>query len=125
VTDKVITISTGSYELNDITDFIYNKLQDYNLEKTFKIQCNNNTFQVEITTTLESVYFIKERSFGQLFDFHHRVLEPHPTKTYRSDQTVNILIINTILLECNINSGSYVDNTRYMSSALKFRLGIK
>jgi len=89
--DKVITIPTGSYELNDITDFIYNKLKDYNLENTFKIQSNYNTLQVEITTMRDSVYFIKERSVGQLFGFHQKVLEPHPTKTYRSDQTVNIL----------------------------------
>jgi len=82
--------------LNDITDFIYNKLKDYNLENTFKIQSYNNTLQVEITTIRESVYFNKERSF---------------TKTYRSDQTVNILKINTIRLEYNIISGSYVDNT--------------
>jgi len=26
------------YELNDIADFIYNKLKDYNLENTFKIK---------------------------------------------------------------------------------------
>jgi len=56
--DKVITIPTGSYELNDITDFIYNKLKDYTLENTFKIQSNNNTLQVEITTMRKSVYFI-------------------------------------------------------------------
>jgi len=54
----------------------------------------------------ESVYFNKERTVGQLFGFHRKVLEPHPTKTYRSDQTVNILKINTIRLECNIISGS-------------------
>jgi len=59
----------------------------------------------------ESVYFNKERSVRQLFGFHQKVLEPHPTKTYRPDQTVNILHINTIRLECNIISGSYVDNT--------------
>jgi len=105
--DKVIRNLTGSYELNDITDFIYNKLKDYSLENTFKIQSNNNTLQVEITTMRESVYFYKERSVGQLFGF----LEPHPTKTYRSDQTVNILKINTIRLECDIISGSYVDST--------------
>jgi len=58
-----------------------------------------------------SVYFNMERSVGQLLGFHQKVLEPHPTKTYRSDHTVNILKINTISLECNIISGSYVDNT--------------
>jgi len=94
--DNVITIPAGSYELNDITDFIYNKLKD--LENTFKIQSINNTLQVEITTMLESVYFNKENTAGQLFGFHQKVLEPHPTKTYRSDLTVNILKINTIRL---------------------------
>jgi len=59
----------------------------------------------------ESVYFNKERSVGQLFGFHQKVLEPHSTKFFRSDQTVNILKINTIRLECNIIFGSYVDNT--------------
>jgi len=68
--DKVITIATGSHELNDISDFIYNKLKDYNLENTFKVQSNNNTLQVEITTMRESVYFNKERSVGQVFGFH-------------------------------------------------------
>jgi len=42
---KVIRIPTGSYELNDITDLIYNKLKVYNLENTFKIKSNNNTLQ--------------------------------------------------------------------------------
>jgi len=92
--------------LNDITDFIYNKLKLHNLENTFKIQSNNNTLQVEITTMRESVYFNKKRSVGQRSGFHQKVLEPHPTKTYRLDQTVNILKINTIRLECNIISGS-------------------
>jgi len=90
IDDNVIKIPTGSYELDDITDFIYNKLKDYYLKNTFKIQSNNNTLQVEITTMRESVYFNKERSVGQLFGFHQKVLEPHSTKTYRSDQTVNI-----------------------------------
>jgi len=43
VGDNVITILTGSYGLNDITDYIYNKLKGYNLEKTFKNQSTNNT----------------------------------------------------------------------------------
>jgi len=44
----------------------------------------------------ESVYFNKERSIGQLFDFHQKVQQPHHTKNYRSDQTVNILKINSM-----------------------------
>jgi len=36
--------------LLQFTDFIFNKLKDYNLENRFKIQSNNNTLQVEKTT---------------------------------------------------------------------------
>jgi len=103
IDDNVIKISTGSYELDDITDFIYNKLKNYKLENTFKVQSNNNTLQVEITTMRESVYFNKERPVGQLFGFHQ--------KFHQTDQTLNILKINTIRLECNMISGLYVDNT--------------
>jgi len=44
-------------------------------------------------------------------DFHQKVLEPHPTKTYRPDQTVNILKSNAIRLQFNIIRGSYVGRT--------------
>jgi len=54
------------------------------------------------------VSWCKKRSVGQLLGFHQKVLQPHPTKIYRLDQTVNILKINTIRLKCNISSGSNV-----------------
>jgi len=38
--DKVIQLSIGSYELNDIYDFLKNKLKDYDLEKTFQVESN-------------------------------------------------------------------------------------
>jgi len=94
LTSLKLSIYINSYELNDITDFIYNKLKDYNHEKTFKIQSNKNKLQVEITTMRESVYFNKEKSVGQLFGFHQKVLQPHPTKLYRSHQTEKIIKIN-------------------------------
>jgi len=43
--DKVIQLPIGSYELNDIYDFLKNKLKDYDLEKTFQMESNNNTFK--------------------------------------------------------------------------------
>jgi len=41
--DKVTQLPIGSYELNDIYDFLKNKLKDYDLEKTFQMEGNNNT----------------------------------------------------------------------------------
>jgi len=43
--DKVIQLPIGSYELNDIYDFLKNKLKDYDLEKTFQMESNNNKFK--------------------------------------------------------------------------------
>jgi len=59
---------------------------------------------------LESFYFYKEISVGQLFGFYQRVPEPHPTRTCRSDEAVKILKTNTIRLECSRSSASYVGN---------------
>jgi len=61
---KVIQLPIGSYELNDIYDFLKNKLKDYDLEKTFQIVSNNNTLQVHITTTEEPIYFNRNNSIG-------------------------------------------------------------
>jgi len=43
--DKVIQLPIGSYELNDIYDFLKNKLKVYDLEKTFQMESNNNILQ--------------------------------------------------------------------------------
>jgi len=55
--DKKIQLPIGSYELNDIYDFLKNKLKDYDLEKTFQMESNNNTLQGHITTTKVPIYF--------------------------------------------------------------------
>jgi len=108
--DKVIQLPIGSYELNDIYDFLKNKLKDYDLEKTFQMESNNNTLQVHITTTKEPIYFNRNNSIGQLLGFNKKIIYPDLKKTYISDQPVNILKINTIRLVCNIVSGSYIDS---------------
>jgi len=63
--DKVIQLPIGSYELNDIYDFLKNKLKDYDLEKTFKwrviithfkfiLQLPRNLFILLETTPLDN-----------------------------------------------------------------------
>jgi len=59
--DKVNQLPIGPYELNDIYDFLKNKLKDYDLEKTF-----------HITTTKEPIYFNRNNSIGQLLGFNKK-----------------------------------------------------
>lgn len=108
--NKVIEIPVGSYEFEDITKYIFNKLKEYKLDDSVRIECNLNTFQVQVVTKNETVYFNHERTVGQLFGFNKRKLRPHNDEIYNSDNPINILKINSIRLECNIISGSYVGN---------------
>lgn len=110
VGDKVIEIPMGSYEFDDITKYIINKLKEFDLHNSIKIECNTNTLQVQVITKNQTIYFNHERSIGKLFGFNKRKLRPHENEIYISDSPVNILKINSIRLECNIISGSYVGN---------------
>jgi len=74
--DKVIQLPKGSYELNDIYDFLNNKLKDYDLEKTFQMESINNTLQVHITTTKELIYFNRNNSIAQLLGFNKKIIYP-------------------------------------------------
>jgi len=70
--DKVIQLPIGSCELNDIYDFLKNKLKDYDLEKTFQMENNNNTLQVHITSTKEPIYFNRNNSIGKWLGFNKK-----------------------------------------------------
>ena len=91
-------IPTGSYELNEI-DRMLRKSMGANI----KILANTNTLQTIILCTL-AIDFSKPDSIGPLLGFGKRKLAPG---TNESENTVNILNVNTISVECNVASGSY------------------
>lgn len=112
IDDKTIKIPIGSYELDDIVNIIYSEMKKQSIENTLTIKSNSNTLQVEITTAKFPIYFNKKNSIGGLFGFSkNTVLSPNSNHTYISELPVNIMKINTIRIECNIISGSYVNNT--------------
>ena len=79
-----------------------------NVKGKLKIQSNYNTLQTYIESSTDTILFDKERSIGTLLGFSKRVLKPG--EEHKSDKTVDITKINTILVECNIVSGSYINN---------------
>ena len=104
--DNIINIPVGSYELADIASTISDLYEATN--KGFvDIKANYNTLQTEIMSHSEKIYFDKPNSIGTLLGFSKRVLEPKIT--YTSDNPISITKINTISIECNIITGSYIN----------------
>lgn len=118
--DFVIEIPIGSYELDDIANYLYSELNKRATTTTttttvrsgehmLALYANNNTLK-SMLLAKEKVYFNKERSVGSLLGFSKRELKPNVLHT--SDLPVNINKVNAIRIECNIITGSY-SNTNH------------
>lgn len=122
-----IEIPTGSYEISDLQKYLRKVLGDKRGEKetdiettaSFKnaplnikhnvlitIESNNNTLKSEIKCS-KDIDFTPSDSIGPLLGFKNRKLSRYQSHT--SDNTVNILKVNTINIECNIITSSYVN----------------
>lgn len=106
--DHVIEIPVGSYEFSDISDFIVQKYKKLSNDGKLVIQANYNTLQTYIKCSTDTIYFDKERSIGSLLGFSKKILNKN--KEYKSDKTIDITKTNTILVDCNIVSGSYIND---------------
>lgn len=106
--NHVIEIPIGSYEFSDIADFIITKYKKLKGNGKLNIQSNYNTLQTYIESTTDTIFFDKERTVGSLLGFSKQVLKSG--EEHKSDKTIDITKINTILIECNIVSGSYINN---------------
>jgi hypothetical protein len=104
---NVIEIPIGSYELTDIAKLISDEYEQYN-KGVVEIKANYNTLHTEIKSSTENIYFDKERTIGSLLGFSKRVL--YPEKQEQSDDPIKITNLNSIMVECNIISGSYINN---------------
>lgn len=98
-----IEIPVGVYEIKDIRDFI-TKVIDKDI--TFELNVNKSTMKCEMVCTVD-VDFTQPNTIGELLGFSKRILSCN--KTHISDQIVDIIRINSILIECNIVSGSYIN----------------
>lgn len=105
--DEIIELPEGSYEIDDISNFIRNSLKTTSTNPKVEIIANTNTLKTQIKST-HPVYFNRERTIGELLGFSK--LEIKPNKTIASDLPVNITKINSIRIECNIVTGSYMNN---------------
>lgn len=100
--DQVIEIPEGSYELQDIGDYLESEIKD----ATIKIQCNNNTLKTSLYCS-KNINFTNNDTFGNLLGFKKQILQAN--KWHVSEFPVNILPTTVIRVECDIVSGSYVN----------------
>lgn len=121
-----LTIPTGSYEISDLQKYLRNVLGDRRGDEEDSIdkesslrnaptvvhkvlltlKPNNNTLKSEIKCS-KDVNFTHEDSIGPLLGFKRRKLSNY--QSHISDNTVNILKVNTITIDCNIVTSSYVN----------------
>ena len=100
-----ITLEEGAYEVEDLEKTLKAKIT---AGVEFKLTANNSTLKSELFCS-KPVDFSKPNSIGKLLGFSSRKLEAG--KTHTSDNTVNIMKVDVIRVECNIVRGSY-DNGR-------------
>lgn len=105
--EEVVTIPTGSYEIEDIESYVQGVLTNKGI--SIDIKPNNNTLRSEIRCT-HPVDFTHEDSVGSLLGFAPRILEAD--KVHKSDLPVTILKVNALRIECNVTTGAYVNGRK-------------
>lgn len=100
--DGVIEIPEGSYELQDICDYLKSHMKN----ATLKLNCNNNTLKTTIFCS-EDVHFDKNASLGKLLGFGMESVKANITT--ESPYPVSILSTTIVRIECDVISGSFVN----------------
>lgn len=104
-----IIIPEGSYEIDDLIEYISKKVKELDPNIKLTITPNVNTLKVEILSS-HTIYFHESTSIGGLFGYSKRIIKPYDK--IESDSPVRITSVNSIRVECNLISGSYVNSDR-------------
>ena len=101
-TFKLITLPTGSYELEDLVAEIKTKCDKLG------IQFNLTINEITLKTTIQSnwdIDFRESNSIGDLLGFNPSYYPKG--NLYEAENTVRIIKVNSIKVECSIATGSY------------------
>lgn len=112
-----INIPPGAYEIEDIQNTIQSLLKkdlderDPNRthpdgDMLFSLKSNKSTLKCVIHSGV-TIDFSKTNSIGKILGFKPKILESG--RDYESDNIVNITNINSIRIECNLTTGSYIN----------------
>lgn len=102
----VITLPTGSYELDSINEFIRKQIERQKLGIEFKLHANNSTLKSEIFCD-QGIDFTKDQTIGNLLGYNKIIIEPN--KWIECQNQVSINKVDVIRITCNVVRGSYID----------------
>ena len=99
--DQTIIIPIGSYELEDIENYLKQTLGD-----EISLTANQNTLRCEIKGS-KDIDFSKPKSIGSLLGFPRVKLKAK--QLHSSTHPVDIVKLNVIVIDCNIATGAYIN----------------
>lgn len=101
-------VPTGSYEAEEILEFIKDNFSKYNISFDYKV--NKNTFKTTIncSTALYAGKRYGHNIFNHIFGYTGDKAIPQNTDI-ESDDIIKIASQDVVRVECNIVSGSYVN----------------
>lgn len=103
---NTLTIPIGSYEINELGDYIKDELKKKNID--FKYSINKNTLKTNLWSNT-GIHKL-ENSVLDLFGFNSDFFAAKAH--YTSKLPVNISNLNTIRIDCNIVTGSYINGNK-------------
>lgn len=120
--DKCITIPIGSYEINNIEEYINSAIkretekEGTTAKEVISIKANNNTLQCEIKSKFR-INFKHADSIGTMLGFSRKILTSNDE--HKSDLPVQIINVVTIRIECSITTSAY-HNTQLAHTIYEF-----
>lgn len=101
-----IKIPTGSYELEQLAEYLQKRIKKKGSKLV--LQPNKNTLRCELFCN-QPIDFSRPNTVGPLLGFRSdQVLDAY--EAHESQLPANILKVNVIRVECNIITGSYLNN---------------
>lgn len=103
---KYIAIPEGTYEVTSIGTYLQSRLLIADPSYVISLQTNNNTLQTSLKCNFP-VDLTPDDSIGRLLGFTPKALQANEELT--SAGVVDIFKVNSVLVECNIATGSYIN----------------
>lgn len=114
---QTLKIPIGAYEIEDIEKIIQKMMkEDLDMKERnvihadedslFSLKSNKNTLKCVVKCSY-ALDFSQPNSIGKLLGFNHKKLIAN--REHGSDNIVNITNINSLRIECNLITGSYIN----------------
>ena len=105
-----VKVPTGCYGLMDLNTEIGRQLKEHGMSKAVEFHGNYNTFKCVMLLRSGYTVTFKENSLRKLLGFEAKSYSAHTiAKRFESEHTVQILTVNSILVNCDLVGGSYLN----------------